>query len=222
MAVIPYNKNLHLTAKDIAVGLRLRTLWATPDAACRHCAQSNSLGHDEVCQQRPNWRLARHEHAKRVLAYHLRKEPNTEIVVEPHVPDGRARTDLRITGPVAYRSTSCELDLTIVSPFRVQARHFARAGDPASSDAFRSATRGLERFLVSKETEKNARYQGQTASHFYPLVMSLGGTLSPMSRMLFEHWRACLGSYSYTQMMYELSVSLLRARARFFDVAVAH
>lgn len=54
--------------------------------------------------------------------------------------------------------------------------------------------------------------------NYHPIIVSLGGTLSTSRTDLFELWKAVMEKEIWSAMLPPLSVSPLRARARFFAI----
>ena len=214
LQAIPYNKYNLLTKEEVGVGLSLRTLMTGHNPVCRYCALENSLGHDDVCLQRHNWRTHRHEALKTVLAYHLRRVQGTEVTVEPHIPGRLDRTDLRIVGPASYLQASSDYDLAIVSVFAVAVVPPSAARDPAS--LWQATKKTIVERLDTKAAEKTRRYVGVTPSAFHPIIFSSGGTPSSSTQLLLDFWRTVMTDETYLALYMSLGISLLRARARSF------
>ena len=214
LQAIPYNKYNLLTKEEVGVGLSLRTLMTGHNPVCRYCALENSLGHDDVCLQRHNWRTHRHEALKTVLAYHLRRVQGTEVTVEPHIPGRLDRTDLRLVGPASYLQASSDYDLAIVSVFTVTVLPPSAARDPAS--LWQATKKTIVERLDTKAAEKTRRYAGLTPSAFHPIIFSSGGTPSSSTQLLLDFWRTVMTDETYLALYMSLGISLLRARARSF------
>ncbi|TIA67337.1 hypothetical protein E3P91_04339, partial [Wallemia ichthyophaga] len=116
LTTIPYNKSLKLSNAEISAGLHFRTLCPGQAETCTSCGLSNTLGHDDVCQSRPNLRRARHEHIKHLLLKHLSSVPNNTITPEPATKTSLKRTDFRIGGCCSKVGGVSEYDLTIIAP----------------------------------------------------------------------------------------------------------
>ena len=228
LSAIPFAANLRLTSSEVAAGLSIRTLCPGQDDHCPHCALPNVTGHDDVCSARPLWRVARHEHVKGLLLRHLGAIAGTRVSLEPFVPGSHQRTDLRVTGPGSFGGPVSEYDISVVSAATLAGRDpVARAdlaglpsaflptgvsADVAPRTAVASAS--LLNQLTIIENQKRAKYEGRTSAPFFPVVLSTGGTLSPSTVSLFAHWRGLMPRYGLFSRL--LSLSLVRARARFF------
>jgi hypothetical protein len=211
---IPRNAYTMLSKEEIAVGLSERTLVTGHHAACVHCAQSNALGHDEVCQQRRNWRTARHESGKKAIAYAARTVEGTTVTVEDYVADRRRRTDLRITGPASYQQASSDYDLTVVS---LHAQGVAGPEGGGDGDALLQETREvIKRYLDDKADAKTAIYAQHTPSAFHPIVFSAGGSMSTSTKQVFDFWRTVMSRSCYDKLLLNFGITLLRSRSRAF------
>lgn len=228
LSAIPFAPTLRLSSSEVAAGLHIRTLCPGQGEHCSHCSLPNVTGHDDVCSARPFWRIARHERVKALLAQHLKAVQHTQVDLEPFVPGSHHRTDLRVTGPGSFGGPVSEYDITVVSAATLAGRSpvpFSSSSllpssflpsplTPDDAPATTVASSSLLYQLTFTENEKRSKYQGRTSSPFYPVVISTGGTLSPSTIALFDHWRGLMPSYSLFSRL--LSLSLLRARARFF------
>ena len=52
--------------------------------------------------------------------------------------------------------------------------------------------------------------------HFEPLILSIGGTLSHGTQLIFDHWAATSPVFKRAQEL--MSISLLRSRAQHFEL----
>lgn len=69
LSTLPFSAEFKLKDKVISAGLLIRTLKPGASAICRHCFAPNTVGHDDICGSRQNWKLARHEMIKKTLAW---------------------------------------------------------------------------------------------------------------------------------------------------------
>ena len=201
LTTIPFNKALALSDSEVSVALHLRTLCPGQVDHCIHCGLSNITGHDDVCNSRPNRRLARHDHIKRLLVKHIHMAPNSSVSVEPMVKDSHLRTDFRVAGPASFIGGQSEYDLTIVAP----------TSGPLTStqDTFKDSLGRMER-------EKSNKYKNITYTPFHPIVLSLGGTLSHGTEQVFKHWRSKVPQWDLLIRL--ISIGLIRARSTYFDL----
>ena len=208
LTTIPYNKSLALSNAEISVALHYRTLCPGQAEYCLACGLRNSLGHDDLCQSRPNLRRARHEHIKRLLLKHLQSVPNNSITSEPTTKNSHRRTDFRIGGSCSMVGGASEYDLTIIAPTADY------KGSRGEIQRYTTAEGRYKKELVFYEHEKELKYRGITHTPFYPLVFSAGGTLTDKSKELFLHWKKHIKYFG--TLVRHISVGLVRARAAFF------
>lgn len=86
------------------------------------------------------------------------------------------------------------------------------------------ATASITSILRKKDAEKHATYDRYMTVPFYPLSFSSGGAYSPVCDPIFAHWRAQLGQTRFDELLREISVCLVKYRARtyrFFTVDAA-
>ncbi|TIA67872.1 hypothetical protein E3P91_04199, partial [Wallemia ichthyophaga] len=76
ITTFPYNRSLTLSDTEVSYALHIRTLCPGSSPRCIKCGGENGLGHDDLCQQRENVRLGRHEYIKKVLVKALTTAPN--------------------------------------------------------------------------------------------------------------------------------------------------
>ena len=93
--------------------------------------------------------------------------------------------------------------------------HRAPAGS-AAQPHLKAATDVLYRILDHWAGIKIAKYREVVRGAFHPILISLGGTLSTDTQELFSYWRDKLGESRYKSLMQDISIALLRAKARFF------
>lgn len=209
---IPYDRQHQLSDADVSAALHLRTLCRGHSTCCTHCSKPNAAGHDELCDGRPNWRLARHEMVKRLLAKCAAAVDNTTITMEPAIEGTAMRTDFRVTGPASLNGSATEYDLTICSPLSDAAMATTTTDD---ASALNNTRADLETLIARLEQEKRDKYEGRTATAFQPLVLLTGGTASHRFRQWMAHLRMGGGPVARTLML--LSLTLVRCRARFFS-----
>jgi hypothetical protein len=217
LTTVPYFPSLRLSDAEVSAALHIRTLCPGSSPHCLHCARPNAPGHDELCDGRPNWRLARHERVKKTLVHHLRAVPDTVVLPEPLVPGTQLRTDFRVTGAASPIGVASELDLTIVAPASAQAlATVARLTAHAPPTTLQEATATLAAHLADVAERKVRKYSGRTATPFVPLVLSAGGTVAGgASSRAFAHWRKC-SPQPFPFLASSISLQLVRCRARFF------
>ncbi|TIA93794.1 hypothetical protein E3P96_04159 [Wallemia ichthyophaga] len=208
LTTIPYNNSLALSNSEVSVALHYRTLCPGQAEFCLACGLRNTIGHDDLCQSRPNLRRARHEHIKRLLLKHLASVPNNTITSEPTTKNSHRRTDFRIGGSCSKVGGASEYDLTIIAP---TADYKGSRGDIQRCT---TAEGRYRKELEFYEHEKELKYKGITHTPFYPLVFSAGGALTDKSKELFLHWKKHIKYFG--TLVRHISVGLVRARAAYF------
>ena len=210
MTTIPFNKALELSDGDISVALHIRTLCPGQNEYCLHCGNVNEAGHDDICNSRPNRRLARHEYIKNLLIRHIESAPNTKVLPEPMTKDGNSRTDFRITGPPSFTGGQSEYDLSITAP---TAQY--KTGSKSQQQTLQPVNRYRSQ-LATIEHEKVSKYTGKTYSPFRPVVMSLGGTLASDTEDIFKHWRKHVPHWDILNR--RIAIGLVKARSTYFEL----
>ena len=204
LTTIPFNKSLSLSDSEVSVTLHYRLLTPGSNNMCSFCGLDNSAGHDDVCNSRPNRRLARHEYIKRVLVNFLKSVPDTTVTLEPQTVRGSLRTDFRLSGPAATVGGQTEYDLTIISPTSMPVN---RSLDPSQTT--------LKDILDAAGSEKVVKYKNNTHSPFVPMVISLGGSLNSGTLKVFQHWRTQVPHWDLCIRL--ISLGLIRSRSTNFS-----
>jgi len=210
---IPFYQPLYLTDFEVSTALNYRTLACSPLTTCSWCSRPNSLGHDELCMTRPRQTVARHESLARIIHSTLKTiDPTAEH--EPHSFEGRRRNDIRLRGP--FRGT-IDYDIKVYTLL--------------AANATNTTTRAPENVsLPAHITQQSLKYLdgvGRHATHvrpltngrFIPLVFSAGGLMAKDTASELEIWRKEMGATKFTRMITLLSMALLKAKGRSFDIA---
>lgn len=190
--------SLRLTDREVSVGLMTRTFNPGFVGSCR-CGATASPSHDLVCRANSEYRTARHEELKRCMTIvyracncHVRSEPVSENSTSGD------RADLTVRGPAAVNGINCVLDISVVS-------------------SLSSSNLPLSRLLSDRHNEKLAHYVPLfTNGEFFPFVLSCNGTLHESVHKIFAAIAAA--GYSVADVKRDISVSLLRSRARAFYI----
>ena len=204
LTTIPFNRTLSLSDSEVAVALHYRLLTPGVNNVCSFCGLDNVVGHDDVCNSRPNRRLARHEHIKKVLVNFLRSVPCTTVTLEPQVIRGSLRTDFRISGPAATTGGQTEYDLTIISPTSMPVNGVIGTSETSLTDILNAAG-----------SEKVTKYKDNTYSPFVPVVLSLGGAMNGSTLRVFQHWRTHVPLWDLCVRL--ISLGLIRSRSTNFS-----
>jgi hypothetical protein len=97
MVINDPNQNLGLTDFDIACGLSTRLLTTHPRKSSEWCGKPNLLGHEELCQYRAKYTVARLDLVARTITAVLRTVDMT-AEHEPSTFVCRRRNDIRLRG----------------------------------------------------------------------------------------------------------------------------
>jgi hypothetical protein len=218
LSAIPSSAILRLTNFEVAAALQLRTMVPSTSPSCRHCGHGNFHGHDEVCPHKSKWTVARHEQVKKVIAGTLNIIPDIEVHLEPFISDTtHRRNDIRVSGSHASGLANHEYDISIVSLGSVQARTtVCPPGFTGSTLERASAT--VHKFLDSVSREKFRNLPSSAATPFTPLIFSLGGVMEHRTAQALHTWGEVLPPHSHRMLCIRLSLTLLRARVRNFDL----
>lgn len=221
LSAIPYNQFTTLSSQDIAGGLSYRTLIPGHNTVCRHCASANILGHDDNCSRREHLYIERHEYVKKIIAFALTTIDGTDVQTETKLRDSdrtSLRTDLKVTGPGSFNAASTEYDVAIIS-IHAQAHARVISNNLASNADLKSAENAIRTALDTKAQQKITKYASVVQVPFHPIILSVGGgSLSQDTHKLFKFWSDKMNFTVYKNMLRDLSISLLRARARPFLV----
>ncbi|RSH76571.1 uncharacterized protein EHS24_005560 [Apiotrichum porosum] len=110
-----------------------------------------------------------------------------------------------------------EYDISIVSLGSVQTRTtVSPPGFTGSTLERASAT--VHKFLDSVSREKFRNLPSSAATPFTPLIFSLGGVMEHRTAQALHTWGEVLPPHSHRMLCIRLSLTLLRARVRNFDL----
>ena len=217
LSVIPFFQALKLSDFEVSAALHTRTLRQGCHLHCRHCGLQNSMGRDEICSLRAPWTMARHEQAKGVIGQALSTLEGVQVRLEPLILNTQRRNDIQLIGSQASQLSSQEFDLTIVS----------LDSQDALSTTLRSATLAdlsglpLAAALAQQhlQTVAKAKVRSQPPGlSFCPLALSLGGLMEKQAAGVFKKWKGVLSGGAYSLLIRRLSLCLVRARARNFEL----
>ena len=215
--VVPFYQSLRLTDFEVSAGLHARTLHPGSDSACAQCHALNEIGHADVCVHRKRWNIARHEQVKRAIASTLSRIEGATVTVEPHIGETNRRNDIRVIGSEASGLASHEYDVTVVS---LKSRDSVETRLPPNLLPTNPAERGhalIGRFLEQTATNKRNRLpEGRRRMAFDPLVFSVGGCMDKGTVACLRLWQGVLPPSAFSAMCQQLSLILLRARAKSF------
>jgi len=144
---------------------------------------------------------------------------STRIEVEPSTLEGRRRNDIRVHGSAATRRTTIDYDIKVVSLVSHHA-HSTTTRLPTGTSTFEHAQSQANRYLESVGKAADIR-RPWALSEFRALVFSAGGLMEKETAAELDRWKPDLGEATFDRMTTRMSLALLRARAKTFDVVSA-
>jgi hypothetical protein len=217
LSVVPFYQALRLTDFEISAGLHFKTLEVGP--VCPLCSQPNFAGHAEVCTRRKRWNIARHEQVKRAIGAALSKVEGARVIVEPHIGETDRRNDIRFTGTEACGIAKHEYDVTVVS---LSTRDSMATHFPPNLSPTNPAERchGLIGQFLTKVANNKIRRLPANANNipFTPLVFTIGGMMDEGTVNCLKLWKDMIPASAFTTLCQQLSLILLRARAKSFEL----
>jgi hypothetical protein len=213
LTTMPFQPSLRLTDFEVAAALQLRTLTGEREAHCTRCGEANFFGHPEVCLERKFWRAARHG-AKRIIGQALASTPGTRARLEPLGHQTSRRNDIQtitLLGSQATGLANAEYDLTVIS----LASKDARATSLPNQDT--DPSRVTNKYLDSV-ADLTVRHRPRSNLPFHPIVFSLGGMMNGSTTKVFASWKRVMTRGTYNLMLKRLSLCLLQARVRSFEL----
>ena len=209
---IPFYQTLSLSDFEVSTALHYRLLAPSPLSICAWCSKSNSLGHDELCMARPRLTVARHDSVARIIHSALKTvDPTAEL--EPHTFEGRRRNDIRLRGPVIG---PVDFDIKVYTLLAADAQKTTTTppqGTSLTSHITQQSVKYLDR--VDRHVTLN---RPLTSGRFAPLVFSAGGLMAKGTRDQIQGWKNKLKPPVFLRMESFISLALIKARARSFDV----
>jgi hypothetical protein len=214
LSVIPFHQGLRLTDFEISAALHHRTLHPG-SAVCTMCGILNSAGHAEVCTKGTKWTIARHEQVKYAIKRALETAEGVQVRVEPFIADTNRRNDLRVTGSEASGLSNHEYDVTVVS---LACRDAVATNLPPQIQPTKPAELGhalIKKFLDSKAADKRKRLPENNVP-FTPLVFTVGGMMDDDTGKCLKAWQQSVTPSVFSALCHNLSLILLRAKAKSF------
>jgi hypothetical protein len=210
---MPVQPSLRLTDFEVAAASQLCTLAGErrPTAAT---GETNFFGHPEVCLQRKPWRVARHEGTKRIIGQALASTPGTKVRLEPLVHQTSRRNDIQVIKLLVSQTTglaNAEYDLTVVS---LASKNSRTTSLPEQDN---DPSRLVNTYLDSVADYK-VRHRPSSNLPFQPIVFSLGGMMNGSTTKVFASWKWVITRGTYNLMLKRLSLCLLQARVRSFEL----
>jgi hypothetical protein len=118
---------------------------------------------------------------------------------------------ITLLGPQATGLANAEYDLTVVSLANKDAR--ATYLPNQDSDPSRLANKYLDSVADHK-----LRHRPRSNLAFHPIVFSLGGMMNGSTTKVFASWKRVMTRGTYNLMLKRLSLCLLQARVRSFEL----
>jgi hypothetical protein len=213
--VVSLYQALRLTEFEISAGLHFKTLEIGP--VCPLWSQPNSAGHAEVCTRRKLWNIARHEQVKRAIGAALSKVEGAKVIVEPNIGKTNRRKDIRFTGTGARGVAKHEHDVTVVS---LSTRDSMAAHFPPNLSPTNPAERchGLIAQFLTKVASNKIRRLPANNIPFTLLVFTISGLMDEGTVNSLKLWKGMIPASAFTTLCQQLSLILLRARAKSFEL----
>jgi hypothetical protein len=144
----------------------------------------------------------------------LASTPGTRIRLELLGHQASRRNDIQVFSLLGSQATglaNAEYDLTVVSLANKDAR--ATKLPNQDSDPYRLAHKYLDSVADHK-----VRHRPTSSLPFHPIVFSLGGMMNGSTTKVFASWKRVMTRGTYNLMFKRLSLCLLRARVRSFEL----
>lgn len=216
LSIVPFHASLRLSDFEVSAGLHIKTLLPAPGGVCRHCGiRTLEVGHAEVCVHRQKWNTARHEQVKRAIASALSKIPGVAVVVEPLIGGTVRRNDIRVTGNPTSGVARHEYDITVVSLSTRDSVETRIPPNLAPDEPTERCYSLIAKFLDSKANDKIRRLP-RNGIPFTPLVFTVGGMMDKGTVEVMKLWQDTMPPAAFSTLCQQLSLILLKARARSF------
>jgi hypothetical protein len=177
----------------------------------------NQLGHDEICLRRAPWTMARHEQAKRTIGTALATLEGVQVHLEPLITRTQRRNDIRITGSASSGLGREDIDIAIVSLASQDSQTATLPLVTTEDDSAAVRTAKLvDKHLNAVAREKRRRHPPSDRP-FRPFILSLGGMTETDAKDALKVWKLIMTGGVYSLLVRQLSLGLMRARARSFE-----
>lgn len=227
METSPSSPKFELSDKVVQANLAYRTLLPGHTGQCSRCAQPNTIGHDEWCAARSDFKVSRHESVKFRLAAGLRSVPALSVTVEPFIYGGpRRRNDIRVdnNGDSHPDFAAEEYDIKVIvltAPTHLRELNPSRRPDPSHMTETRARAQGVLAYAAKRKVNALPSLPpGLTApdTPFVPLIFSSGGLQEAETCKKLVAWKKWgVTKVSFEWMITSISVGLARARGRTFE-----
>ncbi|GFZ46030.1 hypothetical protein JCM24511_03764 [Saitozyma sp. JCM 24511] len=146
----------------------------------------------------------------------LQSSLESDRPLPPHpAPDQTSRrNDIQVFSLLGSQATglaNAEYDLTVVSLANKDAR--ATQLPNQDTDPYRLANKYLDSVADHK-----VRHRPTSNLPFHPIVLSLGGMMNGSTTKVFASWKRVMTRGTYNLMLKRLSLCLLQARVRSFEL----
>ena len=231
LSMIPYHQGQHLTDKEIAVALTIKTLsLGAPGDHCLTCGAENTIEHDQSCMMKNTYRTIRHNRLQRhVLPAAVKSKQPTQTEFECTIPknqpqDPDLRIDVRVKGPGALNSLATDTDISVTAVTTNASRTLLRRwimdngerADLQLENPYKFAEEFIREVLETRAREKIAKYGEKTPYPFAPLIITSGGWLHEV----WYKWMVSLKPHLNMSRMYQkIGVILLQTRSLNFRLS---
>ncbi len=224
LSILPYYRSLALSDFEISTALHYRTLAGSPLRMCAWCGRENALGHDELCLKRPRLTSSRHDSVVRAIGGALSTLPFVDVSCEPHTFEARRRNDIRVNGSGAAGIRDVDYDVKVYSLLGEN----RRAAVVSATQASITETVSLRDLVSSRLIDDLASIERLAETNrplapggFQALAFSTGGLMGKATAEELGRVGKTMGRVVNERMMGNVSLALLKARARTFDMGRA-
>jgi hypothetical protein len=184
----------------------LQALWSAKPAGTRRDMPQESPG-----------TVARHEQAKRAIGTALATLEGVQVRLEPLVIGTQRRDDIRITGSASSGLSSEDIDITIISLASQDSQTaMLPLATTVDDSAAQRAAKLVDKHLNAVAREKRRRHPPSDRP-FRPFILSLGGMTETDAKDALKVWKLIMTGGVYSLLVRQLSLGLMRARARSFE-----
>ena len=142
---------------------------------------------------------------------------NTIAVMEPDTAEGRRRNDIRISGRGVLGRL--DFDIKVYSLVDADATKTTTRAEPGVTLRAHALSRTLHPLgQIEKRTIANAPRGSSNLDDLRPLVLSAGGLVAVNTANELRRWRDAMASPVWQTLTSRVSLDLVRARSRLFEV----
>jgi hypothetical protein len=194
----------------------LSQLFGTPgrEAHCTKCGGANFFRQPEVCLQRKLWHVAQHNGAKHIIGTGPRLPPRHPSQTRtPRPPNQQTQPHPGILSAwvSGHGFGQCRV--------RPHSRPPGKQGRPChkAPESDTDPSRLVNKYLDSVADHKVC-HRPTSNLPFHPIVLSLGGMMNGSTTKVFASWKRVMTRGTYNLMLKRLSLCLLQARVRSFEL----